>query len=51
MVYAESAQTGRAMIDLSLTAEQVQLQQTVRRFVAERVLPAACENDLSHRVD
>ena len=39
------------MIDLSLTAEQIQLQQTVRRFVAERILPVAQENDLSHRVD
>ena len=39
------------MIDLSLTAEQVQLQQTVRRFVAERILPVAQENDLSHSVD
>ena len=39
------------MIDLSLSAEQIQLQQTVRRFVAERILPVAHENDLSHRVD
>ena len=39
------------MIDLSLTAEQIQLQQTVRRFVAEHILPVAQENDLSHRVD
>jgi glutaryl-CoA dehydrogenase (non-decarboxylating) len=39
------------MIDLSLSAEQIQLQQTARRFVAERILPVAQENDLSHRVD
>src|SRR5215469_2911617 len=39
------------MIDLSLSAEQIQLQQTVRRFVEERILPVAQENDLCHRVD
>jgi glutaryl-CoA dehydrogenase (non-decarboxylating) len=39
------------MIDLSLTAEQTQLQQTVGRFVVERILPVAQENDLCHRVD
>lgn len=39
------------MIDLSLTEEQIRLQQTVRRFVNERILPVAHDNDLSHRVD
>jgi glutaryl-CoA dehydrogenase (non-decarboxylating) len=39
------------MIDLSLTAEQIQLQRMVRRFVVERILPVAQENDLCHRVD
>jgi glutaryl-CoA dehydrogenase (non-decarboxylating) len=39
------------MIDLSLSEEHVQLQRAVRRFADERILPAARENDLRHRVD
>jgi glutaryl-CoA dehydrogenase (non-decarboxylating) len=39
------------MIDLSLSDEHVQLQRAVRRFADERILPAARENDLRHRVD
>jgi glutaryl-CoA dehydrogenase (non-decarboxylating) len=50
-VYDEFTKRGLAMIDLSLTAEQIQLQETVRRFVEERILPVAHENDLCHRVD
>jgi glutaryl-CoA dehydrogenase (non-decarboxylating) len=38
-------------IDLSLTDEQRSIQETVQRFVDERVLPVAVENDLAHRLD
>src|ERR687896_606887 len=40
-----------AVIDLELTDEQRLLQDTVRAFVDERVLPVAVENDVAHRLD
>ncbi|MCW2949651.1 MAG: acyl-CoA dehydrogenase domain protein [Thermoleophilia bacterium] len=39
------------MIDFSLTEEQTHIQQTVRAFVDERVLPVAIRNDNEHRLD
>lgn len=39
------------MLDLSLTKEQMELQERVRKFVDERVLPVAKENDENHHVD
>jgi glutaryl-CoA dehydrogenase (non-decarboxylating) len=38
-------------VDFSLTPEQELIQQTVRDFVEERVLPRAIENDIAHRLD
>jgi glutaryl-CoA dehydrogenase (non-decarboxylating) len=38
-------------IDFSLTDEQRSIQETVRRFVDERILPVAVENDIEHRLD
>src|SRR6266511_2199431 len=38
-------------MDLELTDEQRLLQDTVRRFVDERILPNAIENDIEHRLD
>ncbi|MGZ4301949.1 MAG: acyl-CoA dehydrogenase family protein [Gaiellaceae bacterium] len=38
-------------MDLELTAEQRLIQETVRDFVDERVLPVAVENDIHHRLD
>jgi glutaryl-CoA dehydrogenase (non-decarboxylating) len=38
-------------IDFSLTDEQRLLQDTVRAFVDERVLPVAIENDINHKLD
>lgn len=38
-------------MDLELTAEQRLIQETVRAFVDERVLPVAVENDIHHRLD
>ncbi|HEY7537216.1 MAG TPA: acyl-CoA dehydrogenase family protein [Gaiellaceae bacterium] len=38
-------------MDLSLTEEQRLIQETVRAFVDERVLPVAVENDIEHRLD
>src|SRR5439155_3928608 len=38
-------------MDLDLTDEQRLLQDTVRRFVDERVLPNAVQNDIDHRLD
>ncbi len=38
-------------MDFELTDEQRLLQDTVRRFVDERVLPNAIENDIAHRLD
>jgi glutaryl-CoA dehydrogenase (non-decarboxylating) len=38
-------------VDLELTAEQRLIQETVRAFVDERVLPVAVENDIHHRLD
>ena len=38
-------------MDFSLTDEQRLIQDTVRAFVDERVLPVAIENDIAHRLD
>src|ERR671911_489737 len=38
-------------MDLELTDEQRLLQDTVRRFVDDRILPNAVENDIEHRLD
>src|SRR5918995_895800 len=41
----------RGPVDFELTDEQRLLQDTVRAFVDERVLPVAIENDIEHRLD
>src|SRR3954466_11721076 len=38
-------------MDFELSDEQRLLQDTVRRFVDDRVLPNAIENDIEHRLD
>src|SRR5213076_2075753 len=38
-------------VDFELTDEQRLLQDTVRRFVDERILPTAVDNDIAHRLD
>src|ERR687898_484718 len=38
-------------MDLELTDEQRLLQDTVRRFVDDRILPNAIENNIEHRLD
>ncbi|HEU4449391.1 MAG TPA: acyl-CoA dehydrogenase family protein [Gaiellaceae bacterium] len=38
-------------MDFALTAEQREVQATVRQFVDERILPNAIENDLNHHLD
>jgi len=38
-------------VDFSLTPEQELIQETVRSFVEERILPKAIENDIAHRLD
>ena len=38
-------------MDFELTPEQRDVQETVRAFVDERVLPVAIENDIAHRLD
>ena len=38
-------------MDLELTAEQREVQATVRQFVEDRVLPNAVENDINHHLD
>src|SRR5438132_6423932 len=38
-------------MDFTLTDEQRLLQDTVRRFVDERILPTAVENDIAHKLD
>lgn len=38
-------------MDFALTQDQRLLQDTVRAFVDERVLPVAVENDIAHRLD
>src|ERR671938_365968 len=38
-------------MDLELTGEQQLIQDTVRSFVDERVLPNAVENDINHHLD
>lgn len=39
------------MIDFTLTEEQQDIQQAVRAFVDERVLPVAVQNDMDHKLD
>src|SRR2546426_9197490 len=38
-------------MDFELSDEQRLLQDTVRRFAADRILPNAVENDIAHRLD
>src|SRR5437588_13119282 len=38
-------------MDFELSDEQRLLQDTVRRFVDDRILPNAVENDIEHRLD
>ncbi|MEX2103533.1 MAG: acyl-CoA dehydrogenase family protein, partial [Gaiellaceae bacterium] len=38
-------------MDFELTPEQKEVQATVRKFVDERVLPNAIENDINHHLD
>jgi glutaryl-CoA dehydrogenase (non-decarboxylating) len=38
-------------VDFELTAEQRLIQDTVREFVDERILPVAVQNDIDHRLD
>jgi NADH/NAD ratio-sensing transcriptional regulator Rex len=38
-------------VDFELSPEQRLIQDTVRAFVDERVLPNAIENDIEHRLD
>src|SRR5438874_11250565 len=38
-------------MEFDLTDEQRLIQETVRSFVDERVLPNAIENDIAHRLD
>lgn len=38
-------------IDFTLTDEQTAIQEAVRAFVDERVLPVAVQNDIDHRLD
>jgi glutaryl-CoA dehydrogenase (non-decarboxylating) len=38
-------------MDFDLTAEQREVQATVRQFVEERILPNAIENDINHHLD
>ena len=38
-------------MDFELTDEQRLIQDTVRAFVDERVLPVAIENDINHKLD
>jgi alkylation response protein AidB-like acyl-CoA dehydrogenase len=38
-------------MDFELTDEQRLLQDTVRAFVDERILPSAVRNDIAHRLD
>jgi glutaryl-CoA dehydrogenase (non-decarboxylating) len=38
-------------VDLALSDEQRLLQETVRTFVDDRVLPVAVENDVNHHLD
>jgi glutaryl-CoA dehydrogenase (non-decarboxylating) len=38
-------------VDFELTSEQQLIQETVRAFVEERILPHAIQNDIDHRLD
>jgi glutaryl-CoA dehydrogenase (non-decarboxylating) len=38
-------------VDFELTDEQRLIQETVRRFVDERILPVAVQNDIDHKLD
>src|SRR5580693_8572465 len=42
---------GLAVVDFELSGEQRLLQETVRAFVDERVLPVAIQNDIDHHLD
>src|SRR5918996_2016485 len=46
-----SAPVCLARMDFELSDEQRLIQDTVRSFVDERVLPVAVENDIAHRLD
>jgi glutaryl-CoA dehydrogenase (non-decarboxylating) len=47
----QSARRLAAPLDFELTEEQRLIQDTVRSFVDERVLPNAVENDINHHLD
>ena len=38
-------------MDFALTDEQRLIQETVRRYVDERILPVAVQNDIDHKLD
>src|SRR5687768_11419228 len=40
-----------APMDFDLTAEQREVQATIRQFVEDRILPNAIENDINHHLD
>src|ERR687894_2929678 len=46
-----SAAPYTSRVDFELTAEQREVQATVRQFVDDRVLPNAIENDINHHLD
>ncbi len=48
---AETTRRLRGRMDFELTDEQRLIQDTVRTFVDERVLPNAVENDINHKLD
>src|SRR5439155_12818934 len=41
----------RRLVDFELSDEQRLIQETVRTFVDERVLPVAVQNDIDHKLD
>src|ERR1700692_3945052 len=45
------AQLGSSPMDFNVTDEQRLIQETVRAFVDERVLPVAVQNDIDHKLD
>src|ERR687894_133356 len=46
-----SAAPYTSRVDFELTPEQREVQATVRKFVEERILPNAIENDINHHLD
>jgi len=46
-----SSGVGLPVVDFELSGEQRLLQETVRSFVEDRVLPVAIQNDIDHRLD